>query len=219
MPLLVKAPGQTEGQTDDRNAMLIDVVPTIIDLLDIEVDWDLDGVSLVGPPRTDTNKPVIYSGPEEVSGQFGEAVQTAQRNVFLIPFEGPWPTVARVGPFAELVGRQVRDLRIAGPSALRWSLEESGTLADYTPGADLIPLVLHGTTTLAGDDAPADGLVVLNGTVAGALELTAAEGEDGERTFTALIDHSLLRVGANSVQILFPESDGRLPSWRVAVAA
>jgi len=220
VPLLVKAPGQTEGQTDDRNAMLIDVVPTVIDLLDIQVDWDLDGVSLVGPARGDTTKPVIYSGPDEVTGGFGEAVQTAQRNAFLIPFAGPWPTVARVGPYAELVGRQVRDLRVIGPSAVRWSLEESGTLADYTPGAELIPLVLHGSATVMGDDPPTDGLVVLNGTVAGALALGSGPDDDrGERAFTTLIDHSLLRVGENTVQILVPDTDGGLPSWRVAVAA
>ncbi len=220
VPLLIKAPGQTEGQTDDRNAMLIDVVPTVIDLLDIQVDWDLDGVSLVGPPRGDTTKPVIYSGPEEVTGGFGEAVQTAQRNAFLIPFAGPWPTVARVGPYAELVGRQVRDLRVIGRSALRWSVEESDALAHYTPGAELIPLVLHGTATFDEGDPPRDGLVVLNGRVAGALELEPVpDGEDGELAFTVLIDHSLLRVGENAVQVIVPDADGRLPSWRVAVPA
>lgn len=217
VPLLIKAPGQTEGGTDDRNAMLIDVVPTIIDLLDIEVDWDLDGQSLVGPPRTDLTKPVIYSGPQEVTGGFGEAVQMAQRNAFLIPFEGPWPTVARVGPYAELVGRQMRDLRVLGPSALRWSVEESATLADYAPGTDRIPLVLHGTATFDGPEWPADGLVVLNGRIAGALEFEAeADEEDGPSSFSVLIDHAALRVGANSVQILVPDPDERLPSWRVA---
>lgn len=218
VPLLVKVPGQTEGRTDDRNALLTDIVPTIVDLLDVEVDWEFDGQSLVGPPRTDPTKPVIYSGPDEVTGGFGEAVQTARRNAFLIPFEGPWPTVARVGPYAELVGRQVQDLRVIGPSALRWSVEEADTLADYAPGADLIPLVLHGSAVLDSEDPPTDGLVVLNGRVAGALELVpVTDGEDGALTFTVLIDHSQLRVGANSIQLLVPGADERLPSWRVAV--
>jgi len=191
-----------------------------VDLLDIDVDWDLDGQSLAGPPRTDTAKPVIYSGPDEVTGGFGEAVQTAQRNAFLIPFAGPWPTVARVGPYAEVVGRQVQALRVTGPAALRWTLEEGEALADYTPGADPIPLVLHGTATVDGDDPPTDGLVALNGTVVGALELTPVpDGAEGERTFTVLIDHSRLRVGANAVQVLIPDVDERLSSWRVAVPA
>jgi len=220
VPLLIKAPGQIDGRTDDRNAMLVDVLPTIMDLLDVEVDWDLDGQSLVGPPRTDPTKPVIYSGPAEVTGGFDEAVRTAQRNAFLIPFQGPWPTVARVGPYARLIGRHVQDLRVIGPSALRWSVEEADTLEDYAPGADLIPLVLHGTAVLDGDDPPTDGLIVLNGRVAGALELAPVDdGDDGELAFTVLIDHSRLRVGENTVQLLVPDAEERLPSWLVAVAA
>ncbi len=163
---------------------------------------------------------MIYSGPDEVTGGFDEAVKTARRNAFLLPFEGPWPTVARVGPNAALVGRPLQDLRVIGPSALRWSVEEADVLADYTPGAELIPLVLHGTATFDGDDPPAQGLAVLNGRVAGALELEpVAAGEDGELAFSVLIDHSLLRVGTNSVQILVPDTDERLPSWRVAAVA
>ncbi len=219
VPLLVKAPGQTVGRTDDRNAMLIDVLPTIIDLLDIEVGWDLDGLSLVGPPRTDATKPVIYSGPTEVPGGFGEAVGTARRNAFLIPFDGPWPTVVRVGPYAEFVGRRAEDLRVIGPSALRWSVEEAETLADYAPGTDLIPLVLHGTATFDGTDPPTDGLIVLNGHVAGALQLDpVADGDEGQLGFSVLIDHSTLRVGENAIQLLVPDPDERLSSWRVAGA-
>ncbi len=219
VPLLVKAPGQTVGRTDDRNAMLIDVLPTIVDLLDIEVGWDFDGRSLVGPPRTDATKPVIYSGPTEVPGGFGEAVQTARRNAFLIPFDGPWPTLARVGPYAEFIGRPAEDLRVIGPSALRWSVEEAQTLADYAPGTDLIPLVLHGTATFDGTDPPSDGLIVLNGRVAGALELDpVADGDEGRLAFSVLIDHTKLRVGENAVQLLVPDPDERLSSWRVALA-
>ncbi len=219
IPLLVKAPGQIEGRVDDRNAMLIDVVPTIVDLLDIEVDWDLDGQSLVGPPRTDATKPVIYSGPPEVTGGFDEVVQTAARNAFLVPFDGPWPTVARVGPNAALVGRDLRDLRLIGPSALRWTVDEADTLADYDPGVDPIPLVLHGRATPVGREPPTQGLLVLNGRVVGALALDpVSDGGEGELSFSVLIDHSRLRPGDNAVQLLVRDADEPLPSWRVAVA-
>ncbi len=39
MPFFVKAPGQTEGEVDDSIVRNIDVVPTIADLLDIQVFW------------------------------------------------------------------------------------------------------------------------------------------------------------------------------------
>ena len=39
MPFFVKAPGQTEGEVDDSLVRNIDIVPTIADLLGIEVSW------------------------------------------------------------------------------------------------------------------------------------------------------------------------------------
>ncbi|MFP3899813.1 MAG: sulfatase-like hydrolase/transferase [Acidimicrobiia bacterium] len=43
-PLLVKEPGQTEGRVDDANVQSIDVVPTIADLLGVELPWAVDGM-------------------------------------------------------------------------------------------------------------------------------------------------------------------------------
>ena len=46
VPLFIKAPGQTVGEVRDDSAQVIDVVPSIVDLLDAEVDWEFDGHSL-----------------------------------------------------------------------------------------------------------------------------------------------------------------------------
>ncbi len=46
VPLFVKAPGQVEGAIDDQSAQTIDVLPSLIDLLDADVDWEMDGHSL-----------------------------------------------------------------------------------------------------------------------------------------------------------------------------
>lgn len=214
VPLLVKAPGQVEGGPDDRNALLVDVLPTIVDLLDVEVDWSFDGISLVGPEREDDDKPVVYSGPGEVPGGYEEAVDLAQRNTLLLPVDGGWPSVARVGPDVELFGRRLRSLRVVGAAALTWSVEEADVLADYRPGLDPIPLVLHGEASSPLERLPRNALLVVNGRVAGALELRGEDTDD--LAFTALIDHSRLRPGENSVQLVVPDRDERLPSWRVA---
>src|SRR5690606_6379139 len=43
-PLLIKAPGQTEGAVDDANVLNVDLLPTIADLLGIGVPWETYGV-------------------------------------------------------------------------------------------------------------------------------------------------------------------------------
>src|SRR4029453_4829022 len=45
-PLFVKLPGQSEGEVDDRPTETIDVLPTIADVLDVEIPWEVDGASV-----------------------------------------------------------------------------------------------------------------------------------------------------------------------------
>ena len=46
IPLFIKAPGQTQGELRDDPASTVDVLPSLVDLLDIETDWSFDGHSL-----------------------------------------------------------------------------------------------------------------------------------------------------------------------------
>jgi len=57
VPLFVKEPGQSAGVVSDDNTLLLDVVPTIADVLGVPIPWAVDGRSLLGPPRSDGAKP------------------------------------------------------------------------------------------------------------------------------------------------------------------
>lgn len=61
-PLWIKAPHQGAGAIDDRVALGIDVLPTIAEHLDIDLPWRLDGRSLLGEPRTTTDRPMLDWG-------------------------------------------------------------------------------------------------------------------------------------------------------------
>jgi len=45
VPLLIKLPGQVSGIISDRPVQTIDIVPTLADILEMEIDWEIDGVS------------------------------------------------------------------------------------------------------------------------------------------------------------------------------
>ncbi len=47
VPLFVKLPGQRGGRIDRRAVQTIDVLPTIADVLDVELPWRTDGHSLL----------------------------------------------------------------------------------------------------------------------------------------------------------------------------
>ena len=120
VPLFIKEPGQTAGEVNDDNVLLIDVLPTIADVLDVEVPYPVDGRSLLGPPRTTTDKPfygtdvipfgVALADPIVVDGPAGWAGVLASSLEAFAPDVGDAWRMFRIGPSPELVGQRVDEL-------------------------------------------------------------------------------------------------------------
>jgi hypothetical protein len=161
IPLFVKAPGQTEAVVDDAPASTVDVLPSIIDLLDIETDWEMEGHSLY-----DGSEPTIE---RHVQTEVDAAVLVAAAHAARFPRGDDWVGLAAVGEAADLVGRSVDELRVGEPSALRWSLDvDDDVLDDLSVAHDNVPYVLEGT--VSGSPArPPELLVAVNDTVAGTI--------------------------------------------------
>ena len=61
VPLFVKFPEQHRGRVDDRSATVLDVVPTVVDVLGIQTPWKFDGRSLRAPGRPSPTEVVLGS--------------------------------------------------------------------------------------------------------------------------------------------------------------
>ena len=51
VPFFLKEPAQAAGDVVDANVWTVDVLPTIADVLDVEIPWAVDGRSALGEPR------------------------------------------------------------------------------------------------------------------------------------------------------------------------
>lgn len=73
-PLFVKLPGQAEGTIDDANLLAIDVLPTIADVLGMEIPFAVDGVAAGSPAveaRGDTKLMYDFGGMAEENAPRG----------------------------------------------------------------------------------------------------------------------------------------------------
>ena len=61
VPLFIKYPNQHPGGIDDRNALTIDILPTIADTLKVKPSWRLDGKSLAGADARTSPAKIIFS--------------------------------------------------------------------------------------------------------------------------------------------------------------
>jgi hypothetical protein len=200
VPLLVKRPGTTAGTVDDANVLSIDVLPTIADVLDVDIPWEVDGQSALSDPRTDGHKPFL---PSDVNA-FGVAIgselavedQAELADVLANGVDRCLRAVGdplrwfRVGPRPDLVGTE-----IGADSAVEASFVDVDPVVDRSTGT--VPALLRGTVA-AGEEVEAGDVlaVAVNGVVGGTSPAMAAG--DGV-TVAVVVSDELFRDGANEI--------------------
>jgi hypothetical protein len=204
VPLFVKAPGQSWGEVDKGPARTIDIVPTIADLLDVEVPWELDGRSLVAAGREGGDVIVGTSSGEVVEGEPSELVERLDaalvRQVRLFGDENDRPGLFGIGPRPELLGRPADGLVAAatgGPT-----FESYGT-SDYDPASPFAPVRVYGR--IHGAPPGEDVAIAVNGRI---VAVTRSFEHDGETLVTAVTPEDAYRPGENSVRLYVVEGAG-----------
>ncbi len=217
VPLLIKLPGQSEGHVFDEPAYAIDIVPTIVDALDISIDWEFDGQSLLTIEGTERpHEPIFYCCNREPAGtDLEELFDQVRRNHEWVPDQDSWVGVAGSGRYADLVGDPVTELSPQPSDDLRWSLSSSAKLAAVDRSKGYVQTYISGRLELPAGVEGDDLLIVVNGVVAGTGLVTRDSERGGE--IHGLVAEELVMDGANEVAILVPDFRG--DGWLTGAAA
>lgn len=214
VPLLVKAPGQTEGQVVDDDVWLVDVLPTIAELVGVEVPWALDGSSLLdGTGRPSGQKLIVVNEPEHFDVVDPDSPHhlaldadglEALRRAPAVGAPRDELRVWRHGPHADLLGERVDDVGVCagtGPTVDVTVADDWNEQLDAAAGPGALPLWLEGTVAPDADgrEAPREIAVELDGRVA-ALGGTRSMG--GREELGALLAEPLA-VGAEGAPAFY----------------
>ena len=223
VPFFVKAPGQTEGEVDDSIVRNIDLVPTIADLLDIQVFWHNDGYSVysevsqardeMAMTRRDFSR-VIAASREEVdamrerrrawrTAKFGTGAESLRE------FGDPWASAYRIGPNQRLLGRRVPAL--AASASVRGELANAALLGDVDPGEQILPTRVVGHLDGGAPASVRDLAVAVNGRIQAVGRSFRLRGRRFEY-FSLIVPETALRSGRNSLQLLEVRPGGGLVS-------
>ena len=214
VPLLLKRPGQKAGATEDEPVSLLDVLPTILDELAVDVDWEMKGQSL-SSPRSGTR--AFLPAARRVIDARLSAARSRQRWFPRIDEEDG---VFLVGPAVSLVGRPVESC--SGRSGASRSRLPRATIArralfeDVDPDGRFLPARVTGSVDF-GEAAPRRlGLAIaVNGTVAA----TTRSVGPGHGSFSAMIPPSLLVAGRNEIEVHLVREVGLPCLERLSIAA
>lgn len=207
VPMFVKYPGQTEGETVDLPAFGIDLLPTIVDALDADVDWAYDGISLLELDVARPHQPLRWCcNGEGASIDLEVLFAQVERNHRWIPDQSSWKGIAAVGAHADFVGRPTTEIELRNHESFRWSLDLGADLETVDRSSGLVQTLISGRIEF---DEPPDSdelLIVLNDVVAGVAHIARDSVSGG--LITGLVAEELIRDGSNDIDLLVPDEEG-----------
>jgi hypothetical protein len=226
VPLFVRTPGQQRGRVDDRNVETVDVLPTVADVLRVDLPWKVDGRSAFSERRRGTTKTFFQSkvnpfgvdvGPRaEVDASEGwEVLQDRAVDTFLGAGVGDGDAGLRswlVGPRPDLIDVPLERLAQGPAGGVSASLDRAGELAAVDRSTGVLPVLLTGS--LAGaPDGPQTVVWALNGRIAA---VTPTYAEAGQAHLVAvLLPAPMVREGANRLEVLLLGPGDRLEPVRM----
>ncbi len=145
VPLFVKYPKQRQGGVDRRHARVVDVVPTIADVLDVDIPWHVDGESLLGSASSRARIEVGDRGGRVVGASFADmkrrrdALVRRQAAVFGVGAE----SMFRIGTNLDLLGA-ASPAPVETPGAPRVKVENRDALSTVDLESRFMPANITG---------------------------------------------------------------------------
>jgi hypothetical protein len=121
VPLFIKLPGQRTGDVIDLNVETTDILPTILDVIQLDPQTPLHGQSLIDsdfrerPTKRFEDDHRVF----EIDGSFDAKYNVLAEQIALFGTGEDPLRIFRIGPHSELVGRKLDELRLGGKSTLR----------------------------------------------------------------------------------------------------
>ena len=213
VPLIIKAPHQREGVTSDRNVETVDILPTVADILDIDLPWRLDGVSAIGASAPKAQKTVYHDNARQMTklpGTLRDGVQASiEHKVELFGAHGNSDLIPRNSPYPELLGRAVVDLRVSNAvNTVEFALDVHGDFTNVDPDSIFLPAQLAGRARWLDSTDPAVVAVAVNGVVRVTTQTYRFPERGVNNAWSLLLPGDSLQAGENEIEVFVVRPGG-----------
>ena len=217
VPLFIKLPGQQEGVVTDMNAQTIDILPTVADVLSIDLPFGVDGQSLLtGDGLGRAGKTFIQRNQTSIAVEpLGDLASENHASVDRKVSAFGSQTNDRlygVGPFGYLLGADVSDLSVTEQRRVSLASSNLQNLDKVVRTEAQLPYV-SGVLETTRARAPHIA-IALNGVIAATTE---SYRENGAWVFATMLFEDGLRDGENDVRVytIRERASGRVVLARV----
>jgi hypothetical protein len=204
MPLFVKRPGQSDGRIEDAPVQSIDVLPTIADVLGVDVPWRMDGSSLLAPRE---GRRYVLIGDKKRFVEDPPALEAKRSSALRRELALFGSGLYAIGPNRQLLGLRVNDLTVAADGTAQAVVDQAGELRAVHLASSYVPARLTGHISGEGS-GPRDLAVALNRRIVAVARSFVLEGEE---RLSVLMPESAFRDGANEVELFWVRRGGPSP--------
>jgi hypothetical protein len=207
IPLFIKRPHQEQGGIDDYRAETIDVLPTIADVLGIDLPWTTDGTSLFGDDRPErVESRITGSEGTIVFGTDGsEARAVATRKIAHFGTDGPFGLVPP--GYADLLDRRIEEFDLQPDGDIGATVRDLSAFEAVDVDGPSLPVWISGTIErngFHGDDLIL--AIVVNGRIAAVTR--SSETDDEKTEYGAMIPPGAFVDGENDVELVLVRGVG-----------
>jgi hypothetical protein len=204
VPLFLKAPHQRSGRIDDRNWEQVDLLPTVTDILGIQVPWKMDGLSQNGPPARRRGEKWWFDIPghrEVRDGPSNLSVVLQGETDSLVRASEGVKGLYRFGAFADLVYRDPATVGPIGGAPASAELDDWKLYERIDPRSGKVPTLVSGELTSPLPPVGSTVLVAVNGRIAGESKLFPERPGEQAAKFVVIAPDSLFRPGDGRRQL------------------
>ena len=202
VPVIVKLPHQDRGVVSDRNVQVVDIIPTIAEVLDVALPWSVDGRSLFDTSIPDRTELTVFdrkAGRLIVAPVGVDMYQTLDRKLSIFGSGARAGGLYWIGEFSQLIGQESGNYPIDYAPDLRIWLDAGYSWQDVDLESEFVPARITGQVDTNTDARENLNLAVaINGTIQ-AVTRTFVRGQD--IWFSAIVPERSFRNGYNSVEL------------------
>ncbi len=201
VPLLVKAPGQRRPESHRQSVTTTSILPTIVDLLDVESPWPMKTLSALAPAAdTARETPAASALPEGAAEAFAWKRSTFGAELSIDP-------PLRVNRHADLIGRPVDSLPVSGKTEIEMVELEPALVLEEGPETTVRPIWISGSLRLKRYLDCCELLFALQGRIVAA-QRTHPTADESMVRFEALLPESSLEPGPNPLRVFVVAGGG-----------
>lgn len=197
IPMFVKLPGQQEGRIDERIVSSVDVLPTIIDVLETKVPWEFDGYSMFSDEQP-LRKRIEFIGFGHFNVDDIVGFSRLQWQVENFGERTPLSQLVPKGPYQELVGRYIDSIRIEEIVGVSIISNDLDNFQQVNLQSNFLPLLFKGYIE-GSDDQKLPLVIAINGRAWATINTSEWDGQ--KNYFSVLLPKDAFVNGRNIVDV------------------